>query len=133
MKIVLTPRVSTAVESRGQSLPSSIFNVGSPSMCRLTKCAFSIFAVILVLLFSYSDLKVCARVRAEHKVVPDNTRLRKWPYKGSDKRQAEVAPAEPDTTQHAGSALLVGHQPTSSSGAGRMMPPFSTALLISFM
>jgi pimeloyl-ACP methyl ester carboxylesterase len=56
MKLVLTAKVSTAVESRGQSLPSSIskrncaFNVGSPSMCRLTKCAFSIFAVILVLL-----------------------------------------------------------------------------------
>jgi pimeloyl-ACP methyl ester carboxylesterase len=56
MKIVLTPKASLAVESGVQSLPfsmsrrNSVSKGGSPFMRHLTKCAFSIYAVILLLL-----------------------------------------------------------------------------------
>ena len=55
MKIVLTPKLSPAVEMVYKSVPfsmargNSVFNGGS-FMWRLTKCAFSIYAVILLLL-----------------------------------------------------------------------------------
>ncbi len=55
MKIMSTPKVSSAVESGVQSPPfsvskrNSIFNGGSPFM-RLAKCAFFVYAVILLLL-----------------------------------------------------------------------------------